>query len=311
MPSYPSLAVIRRSASDHLEPEARAGQEPVLAKLIDISKCVGCKACQSACEEWNDLRGPIGVNTGTLQNPPDLGPETWTLITFDEYEDPATGDVEWLFRKDGCMHCADPGCLKACPAPGAIVQYANGIVDFDEANCIGCGYCIKGCPFNIPRYGKKDRKAYKCTLCSDRVSVGLEPACVKTCPTGAISFGAKPSMVAHAAERVEDLKWRGFQNAGLYDPPGVGGTHVMYVLPHADRPERYGGLPANPSISPFVAWWKGGAKIAGLAAMGAAVLASAFHYLMVGRDVVPPEAEREASALRSQADSDARRDSGA
>ena len=95
------------------------------------------------------------------------------------------GKLEWLIRKDGCMHCADPGCLKACPAPGAIVQYSNGIVDFHEENCIGCGYCITGCPFNIPRISKKDNKAYKCTLCSDRVAVGLEPACVKTCPTGA------------------------------------------------------------------------------------------------------------------------------
>ncbi len=82
------------------------------------------------------------------------------------------------------MHCEDPGCLKACPSPGAIVQYANGIVDFHEENCIGCGYCVTGCPFDIPRISKKDNKAYKCTLCSDRVAVGLEPACIKACPTG-------------------------------------------------------------------------------------------------------------------------------
>ena len=75
------------------------------------------------------------------------------------------------------MHCADPGCLKACPAPGAIVQYSNGIVDFDHEKCIGCGYCIKGCPFNIPRISKVDQRAYKCTLCSDRVAVGQGPAC--------------------------------------------------------------------------------------------------------------------------------------
>jgi len=82
------------------------------------------------------------------------------------------------------MHCADPGCLKACPAPGAIVQYSNGIVDFHEENCIGCGYCITGCPFNIPRISKRDHKAYKCTLCSDRVAVGLEPACIKALSHG-------------------------------------------------------------------------------------------------------------------------------
>lgn len=89
------------------------------------------------------------------------------------------------------MHCSDPGCLKACPSAGAIIQYANGIVDFQSEHCIGCGYCIAGCPFNIPRLNPKDNRVYKCTLCVDRVSVGQEPACVKTCPTGAIHFGTK------------------------------------------------------------------------------------------------------------------------
>ena len=92
-------------------------------------------------------------------------------MRFSEYENP-NGELEWLIRKDGCMHCADPGCLKACPSPGAIVQYSNGIVDFHEENCIGCGYCITGCPFNMPRISKQGHKAYKCTLCSDRVAVG-------------------------------------------------------------------------------------------------------------------------------------------
>ena len=137
------------------------------------------------------------------------------------------------------MHCEDPGCLKACPAPGAIVQYSNGIVDFVHENCIGCGYCIKGCPFNIPRISKVDNKAYKCTLCSDRVAVGQGPACAKACPTQAIVFGTKEEMKHHAEGRIADLKSRGFNNAGLYDPPGVGGTHVMYVLHHADKPEIY------------------------------------------------------------------------
>ena len=131
------------------------------------------------------------------------------------------------------MHCEDPGCLKACPAPGAIVKYANGIVDFISENCIGCGYCIAGCPFDIPRISKKDNKAYKCSLCSDRVAVGLAPACVKTCPTGALQFGTKVDMVARGEKSVVDLKERGFQKAGLYNPQGVGGTHVMYVLQHA------------------------------------------------------------------------------
>ena len=113
------------------------------------------------------------------------------------------------------MHCADPGCLKACPAPGAIVQYTNGIVDFIHENCIGCGYCVSGCPFNIPRISKTAHVSKKCTLCSDRVAVGQGPACAKACPTQCISFGTKADMIAHAEERITDLKERGYENARL------------------------------------------------------------------------------------------------
>ena len=199
------------------------------------------------------------------------------------------------------MHCADPGCLKACPSPGAIVQYSNGIVDFVEEHCIGCGSCITGCPFNIPRISKTDNKAYKCTLCSDRVAVGLEPACVKTCPTGAITFGSKEDMKHHAAERVVDLKERGYQNAGLYDPPGVGGTHVMYVLKHADQPQIYHGLPADPQISPMVSLWKGALKPLALLAMGMTALAGFFHYIKVGPNDADAEAGGDGGAPGSSA----------
>jgi formate dehydrogenase iron-sulfur subunit len=192
------------------------------------------------------------------------------------------------------MHCEDPGCLKACPAPGAIVQYANGIVDFISENCIGCGYCVAGCPFDIPRISPVDHKSYKCTLCSDRVTVGLEPACVKACPTGAILFGTKTDMTAWAGERIVDLKSRGFENAGLYDPPGVGGTHVMYVLHHADRPSLYAGLPDKPRISPFVDAWKGLLKPLALAGIAFTALAGFFHWVVVGPNEVQPEDEAQA-----------------
>lgn len=274
-----SQDIIARSATTTLPPSVRQQEE--VAKLIDTTKCIGCKACQVACSEWNELRDEVGHNHGTYDNPQDLSAETWTLMRFTEHENTA-GNLEWLIRKDGCMHCADPGCLKACPSPGAIVKLANGIVDFNQDHCIGCGYCITGCPFDVPRISQKDHKAYKCTLCSDRVAVGLEPACVKTCPTGAIVFGSKEDMKEHAAERIVDLKSRGFEHAGLYDPSGVGGTHVMYVLHHADDPSLYAGLPKDPVISPFVDLWKGVSKPLALLAMGAAVLAGFFHYVRIG-----------------------------
>jgi formate dehydrogenase iron-sulfur subunit len=292
-----SLDIVRRSATTTRSPDIRepsGGSE--VAKLIDTTKCIGCKACQVACMEWNDLRDEIGTNIGQYQNPHDLSANTWTLMRFAEVESPK-GDLEWLIRKDGCMHCADPGCLKACPAPGAIVQYANGIVDFHEENCIGCGYCIAGCPFDIPRISKKDHKVYKCTLCSDRVAVGLEPACIKSCPTGALVFGTKADMKQHAAERIEDLKSRGFEQAGLYDPAGVGGTHVMYVLHHADQPQLYSDLPTNPHISRAVRLWKGVAKPLGLAVMGLTALAGFFHYIRVGPDETDASDEAAAREL--------------
>src|SRR5690606_9177238 len=219
-------------------------------------------------------------NVGVYDNPSDLTPASWTVMRFYEVE-PKEGNLEWLIRKDGCMHCEDPGCLKACPAPGAIVKYTNGIVDFISENCIGCGYCIKGCPFDVPRISQVDNKAYKCTLCSDRVAVGLEPACVKTCPTGAIGFGTKEEMVSYGEKRVGELKERGFQDAGLYNPSGVGGTHVMYVLKHADQPELEG-LPKDPTIDPMVSFWKGIAKPLAVAGMIGAVVAGFFHYMKVG-----------------------------
>lgn len=291
--SLQSLDIIRRSATTTPSPEARGAHTGQVAKLIDVSKCIGCKACQVACMEWNDLRDEVGSCVGSYDNPPDLSEQSWTVMKFREYED-EKGKLEWLIRKEGCMHCSDPGCLKACPSPGAIIQYANGIVDFQEENCIGCGYCVTGCPFDVPRISKKDHKAYKCTLCSDRVAVGQEPACVKTCPTGAITFGSKQAMTEHAAGRVEDLKSRGYENAGLYDPQGVGGTHVMYVLQHVDKPELYADLPKDPRISPMVEVWKGVAKPLGVLAIAATAFASFLHYIGIGRNTVNDEEEEEA-----------------
>ncbi len=293
--------IIARSATTEPSPQIRSGGVEKVTKLIDVSVCIGCKACQVACMEWNDLRDEVGECDGTYNAPQDLTPSSFEVMRFSEHEN-EEGDLEWLIRKDNCMHCAEPGCLKACPSPGAIVQYANGIVDFNSEHCIGCGYCVAGCPFNIPRISKKDNKAYKCTLCSDRVYHGLEPACVKSCPTGSIQFGTKEQMLDYGAHRVEKLKERGFENAGIYDPAGVGGTHVVYVLQHADKPEIYSGLPKDPHISPTVELWKGVTKPIMSAVLGVSVLAGFFHYMTKGPKEEPeddPEAEK-AAADREQ-----------
>src|SRR5262249_42197396 len=189
-PKLSEKDLLRRSASSITPPAKRQTE---VAKLIDVSRCIGCKACQAACLEWNDLREEVGTNHGVLDNPLDLTENSWTVMRFSEVEE--NGRLEWLIRKDGCRHCPDPGRPKARPPPGAIVQYSNGIVDFVQENCIGCGYCVKGCPFNIPRISARDNKAYKCTLCSDRVAVGQAPACAKSCPTQAIYFGSKRDMI--------------------------------------------------------------------------------------------------------------------
>ncbi|EJF91713.1 formate dehydrogenase subunit beta [Bartonella tamiae] len=290
---------IRSSASTVPEPKRQL--EPV-AKLIDVSRCIGCKACQSACSEWNDLSPEIETNVGVYDNPHDLTPEAFTIMRFSEWVNPETDTFEWLIRKDGCMHCAEPGCLTACPSPGAIVQYSNGIVDFDHDKCIGCGYCVKGCPFNIPRISKKDHKAYKCTLCSDRIAVGQIPACAKSCPTEAIMFGAKADLKEHAKDRIADLNNRGYENAGLYDPEGVGGTHVMYVLHHADQPNIYSNLPEEPRISPIVKTWKGVSKYLGLGAIGAAIAGAAAHALFMGPTRVKQHDENEAEKALEDSD---------
>jgi formate dehydrogenase iron-sulfur subunit len=139
-------------------------------------------------------------------------------------------------------------------------------------------------------------------LCSDRVGVGLEPACVKTCPTGAIMFGSKTDMKQWASERIVDLKSRGFANAGLYDPPGVGGTHVMYVLHHADKPSIYEGLPDKPHISSFVQAWKGIFKPVALAGIAFTAVAAFFHSVVAGPNEVQPEDDAEAEHLVHPAD---------
>ncbi|MBL8221465.1 MAG: formate dehydrogenase subunit beta [Bryobacterales bacterium] len=250
-----------------------------VAKLIDTSLCIGCKACEVACQQWNDQEYTLGTFQNTYQTMPDLAPHFWNLIKFNEVEKPA--GPAWLMAKYQCMHCADAGCIKACPSPGAIVQLGNGIVDFNRDNCIGCGYCITGCPFDVPRLSPQTKKVYKCSLCSDRVAVGLEPACIKTCPTKCLTFGSRTDLKFLAEKRAEEFRADGFSAAGVYDGPGVGGTNVLYVLKHADQPEQYG-LPKDPTIPWMVSLWKGPLKWLGNTVFIGGILTAIFHFVKFG-----------------------------
>src|SRR6266568_3076926 len=281
MSSQP-LEIVRSSASLHGEISGQR-QKAVVAKYIDTTTCIGCKACEVACQEWNDLPTLKTEQTGTYQTLPSLDANYWNLIKFNEQDLPG-GGFAWLMRKDQCMHCADPGGLKACPAPGAIVQYANGIVDVNQDACIGCGLCATGCPFDVPRFSANTGKMSKCTLCVDRTTVGLEPACIKACPTGCLQFGTKAEMVAMGHQRVEQLKANGFANAALYDPAGVGGTNVVTVLAYGDHPDWYQ-LPANPTIPLGVRISKSILKPLGLAAIFGAIGLAFAHFFRFGPKV--------------------------
>ena len=275
----PQALEIRRSSASLAGQATGVRSVPNVSKYIDTSTCIGCKACEVACQEWNDLAPVATHSCGSYQTLPTLHAEFWNLIRFSEHE--LDGGLAFLMRKDGCMHCEDPGCLAACPAPGAIVQYENGIVDVDPERCIGCGYCLSGCPFDVPRFHAKTGKMQKCTLCVDRVNVGLEPACVKACPTGCLHFGTKDDMLALGAERVQQLRKSGFEQAALYDPPGVGGTGVVTVLAHGEHPEWYG-LPREPRVPLAVSVWKRVLRPLGMLAILGTVVGAFAHYVRFG-----------------------------
>ena len=283
MPDTLSIKRVSASPSAMIPLDSLRSSGPVYSKLVDISKCIGCKGCEVACKEWNELKVEPTANFGSYQSHKDLSPNTWLLMRFNEIE--VEGNLQWLIKKDACLHCEEPGCLYACPAPGAIVQYTNGIVDFNQENCIGCQYCVTGCPFDIPRFDKATRTVSKCNMCIDRVEAGLEPACVKTCPTNAISWGSKADMLALAARKIETLNARGYANAAVYNPAGVGGTHMMYVVPHGDRLEDYQ-LPSNPTASPAPLTALGFTKRLGAYLLGFSVVGAFAHLLSFGQEEV-------------------------
>ena len=295
-----------------LDPAPDAGWttgQPRMGFFTDTSVCIGCKACEVACKEWNlvpddgfDLLGTSYDNTGGLTA------NSWRHVAF--IEQPATVDVlaeaeaeaevaatgpqflgmpghdlpgrdlgaprtdfRWLMMSNVCKHCTHAGCLDVCPT-GALFRTEFGTVVVQEDICNGCGYCIPACPYGVIDQRKDDGRAWKCTLCYDRIGDGLTPACAKACPTQSIQYGELDELRGRAAERVARLHDQGVPEARLYghDPDdGVGGDGAFFLL--LDEPEVYG-LPPDPIVPTrdLPAMWRR-AGLAGLA-MAAAVVVS-------------------------------------
>lgn len=261
-----------------------------VAMLIDESICMGCRGCQIACKQWNDLPAEETVQQGSYENPSDLSPTTWTRVKFTEVGE---GDnLQWLFLTEGCMHCGSPACVEVCPS-GALKRDPDlGIVTLEPELCIGCGYCTQFCPFGIPRLDADllsgAGKAWKCNLCQDRVTNGLSPACAKTCPSGAFQFGVRDEMVAKGKARVEELKAKGFPNANLYGEHELGGLGRLYVL--KERPSLYG-LVENPQYPVLANVWQDVVQPLGVVAFGAAALGMLGFYFLARRNIRMEEVE--------------------
>ncbi len=243
-------------------------------KLYDATKCTGCRGCQLACKQWNDLPAHQTRNTGSYQNPADLQSNTWLLMRFQEMATD-TGGVEWLFRHNACMHCTDSACVRVCPSE-ALFHTSYGTVALDQSKCIGCKECMVVCPFDVPRFDPKTNKVSKCDMCFARVERDMEPACVKACPTGALQFGDKDKMLAVIRERTAALGGKGY----LYGDKFVGGTHMLYILP--EKPAKYAELPENPRIPISLVAWKDWLKPLSLLAPGVALAGALLHYLTKG-----------------------------
>jgi len=262
------------------------------AILYDATKCTACRGCQVACKQWNEndeyIPSPadgVGVqakNTGSYENPPDLSPTTWLKMEFREVE--AGGSIRWLFTRRACMHCTDAGCVKVCPT-GSLYHHELGFVAYDKDTCSGCGYCADACPFQVPRSTRNIlsgiAKMDKCTFCTtaglDRIAEGWEPACVKTCPPGALKYGDRAELVAEGRKRVQALQAKGWPNANLYGEKELDGLHVMYVLD--DAPAIYG-LPAEPRVSAATIAWQDVIQPVGWALGGLTIVGLGLNYLV-------------------------------
>jgi formate dehydrogenase iron-sulfur subunit len=216
-----------------------------LAMFTDVSVCIGCRACQVACKQWNGLPAEEPEWTGTYQNHPHFTESSYRLVRF--FEEPTPKGLTWHMMSDVCKHCGLAGCLEACPT-GAIYRTEFGTVNIDQDICNGCRYCISACPFGVVTYNEHTGTATKCTFCNDRIHNGLGPACAKACPTESIQFGFRDELEAKATKRVEHLKSMGYKEAQLYgaDTNGpLGGLNAFFLL--LTKPAKYG-LPEQPKL---------------------------------------------------------------
>lgn len=233
--------------------------------LMDLSKCIGCRGCQVACKQWNDLEGEKTENRGSYQNPLKLSTSTWKLVYFNEAE--IDGRTRWLFLPKQCFHCKNASCASVCPTKAA--HHVGEFVVIDQSLCMGCGYCESACPFGIPKLegpGSRKLTAHKCTFCIDRIGNGVKPACAKTCPSGVYTFGEREEVIVGARKRVEYLREVGYPDTVLYGEKELGGMQVMLILPYLPK---YYGLPTSPRYAISRVWsqWLSGIITAGIVAI--------------------------------------------
>jgi formate dehydrogenase iron-sulfur subunit len=243
-------------------------QQERVGFFTDTSVCIGCKACEVACKEWNLVPADGQEWTGeSYDHTSALGANTWRHVAFIEQEKPlrTNGDdttgLRWLMESDVCKHCTHAACLDVCPT-GALFRTEFGTVVVQQDVCNGCGYCVPACPFGVldkrhiakppelPAFhGDEDGRVWKCTLCYDRLKGGHEPACAKACPTKSIQFGPLDELRARADARLAKLHaehWNGAQLYGRDPEDGVGGFGAFFLL--LDEPEVYG-LPPDPVVT--------------------------------------------------------------
>jgi formate dehydrogenase iron-sulfur subunit len=223
---------------------------PRVGFFTDTSVCIGCKACEVACKEWNAIPtdGVLELTGMSFDNTSQLDGDNWRHVAFIEKHTPEHDGIKWLMSSDVCKHCTHAACLDVCPT-GALFRTEFDTVVVQQDVCNGCGYCVSACPYGVIDQRKNDGRVFKCTMCYDRIGVGQEPACAKACPTKSIQFGDLDVMRVQAQQRVDELHAQGLAEARLYgdDPAdGVGGTGAVFLL--LDEPETYG-LPPDPVVT--------------------------------------------------------------